>query len=159
MSRDKWFLISLIKSVSVLNYHSISGNFEKEYDDVTIKMVFAVAQTIGFFNSICNPFVYAFMNENFKKNFLSAVCYCIVKESSSPARKPGNSGISMMQKRAKLSRPQRPVEETKGDTFSDASIDVKLCEQPREKRQLKRQPAFFSSELSENSTFGSGHEL
>ncbi|XP_032754391.1 pyroglutamylated RF-amide peptide receptor [Rattus rattus] len=135
------------------------SNFEKEYDDVTIKMVFAVAQTIGFFNSICNPFVYAFMNENFKKNFLSAVCYCIVKESSSPARKPGNSGISMMQKRAKLSRPQRPVEETKGDTFSDASIDVKLYEQPREKRQLKRQPAFFSSELSENSTFGSGHEL
>uniref|UniRef100_A0A8C6N355 Pyroglutamylated RF-amide peptide receptor n=1 Tax=Mus spicilegus TaxID=10103 RepID=A0A8C6N355_MUSSI len=135
------------------------SNFEKEYDDVTIKMVFAVAQTIGFFNSICNPFVYAFMNENFKKNFLSAVCYCIVKETFSPGRKPGNSGISMMQKRAKLSRSQRPVEEAKGDLFSDANVDVKLCEQPGEKRQLKRQLAFFSSELSENSTFGSGHEL
>ncbi|XP_028619939.1 pyroglutamylated RF-amide peptide receptor [Grammomys surdaster] len=135
------------------------SNFEKEYDDVTIKMVFAVAQTIGFFNSICNPFVYAFMNENFKKNFLSAVCYCIVKETFSPARKPGNSGISMMQKRAQLSRPQRTVEETKGDAFSNANIDVKLCEQPREKRQLKRQLAFLSSELSENSTFGSAHEL
>ncbi|XP_034356803.1 pyroglutamylated RF-amide peptide receptor [Arvicanthis niloticus] len=135
------------------------SNFEKEYDDVTIKMVFAVAQTIGFFNSICNPFVYAFMNENFKKNFLSAVCYCIVKETFSPARKPGNSGISMAQKRAKLSRPQRTVKETKGDAFSSANTDVRLCEQPREKRQLKRQLAFLGSELSENSTFGSAHEL
>ncbi|GAB1287470.1 Pyroglutamylated RF-amide peptide receptor [Apodemus speciosus] len=135
------------------------SNFEKEYDDVTIKMVFAVAQTIGFFNSICNPFVYAFMNENFKKNFLSAVCYCIVKETFSPARKPGNSGISMMQKRARSSRPQHPVEETKRGAFSDANIDVKLCEQLGERRQPKRQLAFFSSELSENSTLGSGHEL
>ncbi|XP_052034736.1 pyroglutamylated RF-amide peptide receptor [Apodemus sylvaticus] len=135
------------------------SNFEKEYDDVTIKMVFAVAQTIGFFNSICNPFVYAFMNENFKKNFLSAVCYCIVKETFSSARKPGNSGISMMQKRARLLRPQHPVEETKGDAFSDANIDVKLCKPLGEKRQPRRQLAFFSSELSENSTLGSGHEL
>ncbi|XP_021488824.1 pyroglutamylated RF-amide peptide receptor [Meriones unguiculatus] len=135
------------------------SNFEKEYDDVTIKMVFAVVQIIGFFNSICNPIVYAFMNENFKKNFLSAVCYCIVKETFPPARKHGNSGISMMQKRAKLSRQQRPVEETKGDAFSDANIEVRLCEKPGEKRQLKRQLAFFSSEVSENSTFDSGHEL
>lgn len=64
-----------------------------------------------------------------------------------------------MQKRAKLSRSQRPVAEAKGDLFSDANVDVKLCEQPGEKRQLKRQLAFFSSELSENSTFGNGHEL
>lgn len=44
-------------------------------------MIFAIVQIIGFSNSICNPIVYAFMNENFKKNFLSAVCYCIVKET------------------------------------------------------------------------------
>lgn len=122
-------------------------------------MVFAVVQTIGFFNSICNPIVYAFMNENFKKNFLSAVCYCLIKETFSPARKHRNSGISMMQKRAKLSRQQHPIEETKEDAFSDATIEVKVCEQPEEKRHLKRQLAFFSSELSENSTLGSGHEL
>ncbi|XP_051012775.1 pyroglutamylated RF-amide peptide receptor [Acomys russatus] len=135
------------------------SNFEKEYDDVTIKMVFAVVQIIGFFNSICNPIVYAFMNENFKKNFLSAVCYCIVRETFSPERKLGNSGISMTQTRAKLSRQQHPVEETKGDAFNDANIEVKLCEQPGQKRQLRRQLAFLSSELSENSTFGSGQEL
>ncbi|XP_042134910.1 pyroglutamylated RF-amide peptide receptor isoform X2 [Peromyscus maniculatus bairdii] len=74
-------------------------------------------------------------------------------------RKHRNSGISMMQKRAKLSRQQHPIEETKEDAFSDATIEVKVCEQPEEKRHLKRQLAFFSSELSENSTLGSGHEL
>ncbi|KAM7331050.1 hypothetical protein ACRRTK_010239 [Alexandromys fortis] len=135
------------------------SNFEKEYDDVTIKMVFAVVQIIGFFNSICNPIVYAFMNENFKKNFLSAVCHCIIKERFSSAQKHRNSGISMTQKRAKFSRRQCPAEETKGEAFSDANIKVKLCEQPGEKRQLKRQLAFFTSELSENSTLGSGQEL
>jgi G protein-coupled receptor 103 len=64
-----------------------------------------------------------------------------------------------MQKRAKLSRSQRPVEVTKRYSFSDANVDVKLCEQLGEKRQLKLQLAFFSSELSENSSFGNGHEL
>lgn len=122
-------------------------------------MVFAVVQIIGFFNSICNPIVYAFMNENFKKNFLSAVCHCIIKKRFSLAQKHRNSGISMTQKRAKFSRRQCPAEETKGEAFSDANIEVKLCEQPGEKRQLKRQLPFFTSELSENSTIGSGQEL
>ncbi|ERE90920.1 pyroglutamylated RF-amide peptide receptor isoform X2 [Cricetulus griseus] len=135
------------------------SDFETEYDDVTIKMFFAVVQIIGFFNSICNPIVYAFMNENFKKNFLSAVCYCIIKERFSPVQKRRNSGMWMTQKRTTLSRQQCPGEETKGDAFSDSNIEVKLCEQPGGKRQLKRQLAFFSSELSENSILGSGHEL
>ncbi|XP_059025303.1 pyroglutamylated RF-amide peptide receptor [Mustela lutreola] len=113
------------------------SNFEKEYDDVTIKMIFAIVQIIGFSNSICNPIVYAFLNENFKKNFLSAVCYCIVKETLSPARRHRNSGITMMQKKAMLFRRQNPVEETKGEAFSDGNIEVKLCEQPKEKKYLK----------------------
>ncbi|XP_045654599.1 pyroglutamylated RF-amide peptide receptor [Ursus americanus] len=106
------------------------SNFEKEYDDVTIKMIFAIVQIIGFSNSICNPIVYAFLNENFKKNFLSAVCYCIVKETLSPARRHGNTGITMMQKKAMFARRENPVEETKGEAFSDGNIEVKLCEQP-----------------------------
>ena len=144
------------------NVHSkglffISGNLEKEYDDVTIKMIFAIVQIIGFSNSICNPIVYAFMNENFKKNFLSAVCYCIVKETLSPARRHGNSGITMMQKKAVFSRKGNPVEETKGEAFSDGNIEVKLCEQPEEKKHLKRHLTLFNFELSENSGLGSGH--
>ncbi|KAM6148162.1 pyroglutamylated RF-amide peptide receptor [Erethizon dorsatum] len=113
------------------------SNFENEYDEVTIKMIFAIVQIIGFSNSICNPIVYAFMNENFKKNFLSAVCYCIVKESLSPAWRHGNLGITMMQKKGKLSWRKNPVEETKGEAFSDGNIEVKLCEQPEEKKNLK----------------------
>ncbi|XP_047655460.1 pyroglutamylated RF-amide peptide receptor [Phacochoerus africanus] len=132
------------------------SNFEKEYTDVTIKMIFAIVQIIGFSNSICNPIVYAFMNENFKKNFLSAVCYCVVKETSSPARRHGNSGITMMQKKAKFSRKEDIIQETKGDAFSDGSIEVKFCEQPEEKKYLKRHLALFNSEFSENSALGSG---
>uniref|UniRef100_A0A8C5ZJF5 Pyroglutamylated RF-amide peptide receptor n=1 Tax=Marmota marmota marmota TaxID=9994 RepID=A0A8C5ZJF5_MARMA len=37
------------------------GNFEKEHDEVTVKMVFAIVQIIGFSNSICNPIVYALL--------------------------------------------------------------------------------------------------
>ncbi|XP_010950894.1 pyroglutamylated RF-amide peptide receptor [Camelus bactrianus] len=133
------------------------SNFEKEYDDVTIKIIFAIVQIIGFSNSICNPIVYAFMNENFKKNFLSAVCYCLVKETFSPARRHGNSGITMMQKKAKFPRKENLVEETKGEAFSDGNIEVKLCEQPEEKKHLKSHLALFNSELSENSALGSGH--
>ncbi|XP_040823167.1 pyroglutamylated RF-amide peptide receptor [Ochotona curzoniae] len=140
--------------VHMMNEYS---NFEEKYDDVTIKMIFAIVQIIGFSNSICNPIVYAFMNENFKKNFLSAVCYCIVKETFSPVHRQGNSGITLMQKKAKFSRRENPVEETKGEAFSDGNIEVKLCEQPEEKKHLRQHLALFSSELSENSALGSGH--
>ncbi|KAI5932216.1 pyroglutamylated RF-amide peptide receptor [Manis javanica] len=113
------------------------SNFENEHDDITIKMTFAIVQVIGFSNSICNPIVYAFMNENFKKNFLSAVCYCIIKENLSPTRKHGNSGITMMQKKATFSWRENQVEETKGEAFSDGNIEVKLCEQSERRKSLK----------------------
>ncbi|XP_049642887.1 pyroglutamylated RF-amide peptide receptor [Suncus etruscus] len=133
------------------------SNFEQEYDDVTIKMIFAIVQIIGFSNSICNPIVYAFMNENFKKNFLSAVCYCLMRENFSPARRHGNSGITLMQKRAAFSRRENHVEETKGEAFSDGTIEVKLCEQSVEKKHPKRHLSLFNSEHSENSALSSGH--
>jgi G protein-coupled receptor 103 len=98
-------------------------------------MIFAIVQVIGFSNSICNPIVYAFMNENFKKNFLSAVCYRIVKETFSPARKHANSEITMMQKKAKLSQRENPVEETKGEAFSGGNTEVKLYVQLEEKKK------------------------
>ncbi|XP_036038244.1 pyroglutamylated RF-amide peptide receptor [Onychomys torridus] len=106
------------------------SNFEKEYDEVTIKMIFAIVQIIGFFNSICNPIVYALMNENFKKNFVSAVCCCIVKETFSRAWRHGSSGAMAMQRRAKLASI-----ETKGATFGGSNINVKWCEQPEKKKK------------------------
>ncbi|XP_050018300.1 pyroglutamylated RF-amide peptide receptor [Alexandromys fortis] len=108
------------------------SNFEKEYDEVTIKMIFAIVQIIGFFNSICNPIVYALMNENFKKNFVSAVCYCIVKETSL-AWRHGSSGAMAMQRRAKLADGENPIE-IKGEVFENTNVNVKWCEQPKKKK-------------------------
>ncbi|XP_028932160.1 pyroglutamylated RF-amide peptide receptor [Ornithorhynchus anatinus] len=102
------------------------NNLENEYDDVTIKMIFGIVQIIGFSNSICNPIVYAFMNENFKKNFLSAICFCIVKEDQFPTRRLGNKGINVMQQKASYSRKQNSEEESGRETFSDGNTDVKL---------------------------------
>ncbi|KAM6071658.1 pyroglutamylated RF-amide peptide receptor isoform 2-T2 [Theristicus caerulescens] len=133
------------------------SNFEKEYDDVTVKMIFAIVQIIGFFNSICNPIVYAFMNENFKKNFLSALCFCIVKENASPTRQLGNSGITMRRQKASVSQGD-PVDsnEARREAFSDGNIEVKFCDQPASKRNLKRHLALFSSELTVHSALGNG---
>ncbi|XP_078533777.1 pyroglutamylated RF-amide peptide receptor [Lissotriton helveticus] len=141
--------------VHMMNEYS---NFEKEYDDVTIKMTFAIVQIIGFFNSICNPIVYAFMNENFKKNFLSAICFCIVKETPSPSRRLGNSGITLIQQKASFSRRDHSTtEESRREAFSDGNIEVKFCEQPVPKRNAKRHLHLFSSELTVHSALGSGH--
>ncbi|NXW44616.1 QRFPR protein, partial [Nyctiprogne leucopyga] len=128
------------------------SNFEKEYDDVTVKMIFAIVQIIGFFNSICNPIVYAFMNENFKKNFLSAICFCIVKENASPTRQLGNLGITMRQQKASVSQ-RDPVDsdEVRREAFNDGNIEVKFCDQPASKRNLKRHLALFSSEQTVHS--------
>ncbi|XP_053886299.1 pyroglutamylated RF-amide peptide receptor [Malaclemys terrapin pileata] len=134
------------------------SNFESEYDDVTIKMIFAIVQIIGFFNSICNPMVYAFMNENFKKNFLSAICFCIVKENPSPSRRLGNSGITMMQQKARLSLGEpTALEEARREAFSDGNIEVKFCDQPAAKKNTKRHLALFASELTVHPALENGH--
>lgn len=59
-------------------------DLEKKYDGVTLTMIIAIVQAIGFFNSFNNPIVYAFMNENFKKSCVSTLSHCI--------RKPNQQG-------------------------------------------------------------------
>ncbi|XP_056325737.1 pyroglutamylated RF-amide peptide receptor [Danio aesculapii] len=49
------------------------NDLEKKHDEVTVNMVIAVVQAIGFSNSFNNPIVYAFMNENFKKSCVSTL--------------------------------------------------------------------------------------
>ncbi|XP_053368138.1 pyroglutamylated RF-amide peptide receptor [Clarias gariepinus] len=49
------------------------NNLEQKSDEVTLNMLVAVVQAIGFSNSFNNPIVYAFMNESFKKSCVSAV--------------------------------------------------------------------------------------
>ncbi|XP_030630724.1 pyroglutamylated RF-amide peptide receptor [Chanos chanos] len=53
------------------------NDLEKNYDEVTVNMIIAVVQAIGFFNSFNNPIIYAFMNENFKKSCVSTLSACL----------------------------------------------------------------------------------
>ncbi|XP_062382944.1 pyroglutamylated RF-amide peptide receptor [Sardina pilchardus] len=55
------------------------NDLEKHYNEVTVNMIIAVVQAIGFFNSFNNPIIYAFMNENFKKSCLSTLSTCLLK--------------------------------------------------------------------------------
>jgi len=57
------------------------GYLNKKYDDITINMIIAVTQAIGFSNSFNNPIIYAFMNENFQKNCMSTLSLCIRRSS------------------------------------------------------------------------------
>ncbi|KAE8632774.1 hypothetical protein XENTR_v10001668 [Xenopus tropicalis] len=92
--------------------------------------IFAIVQIIAFFNSICNPIVYAFMNENFKKNFLSALCFCFLRDPSSPARRPGNSGITLIQQKSSSFRRENTCEDARREVFSEGNIEVKFFDQP-----------------------------
>ncbi|XP_077161605.1 pyroglutamylated RF-amide peptide receptor-like [Paroedura picta] len=55
----------------LLEYNTL----EENYSEITIKIIFAIVQAVGFSNSFNNPVVYTFMNENFKKNFM-AILFC-----------------------------------------------------------------------------------
>ncbi|XP_037319939.2 pyroglutamylated RF-amide peptide receptor [Pungitius pungitius] len=59
----------------LFEYHDL----EVKYDGVTLNMIIAIVQAIGFFNSFNNPIVYAFMNENFKKSCVSTLSRCLHK--------------------------------------------------------------------------------
>ncbi|KAM8836020.1 pyroglutamylated RF-amide peptide receptor isoform 2-T2 [Spinachia spinachia] len=59
----------------LFEYHDL----EVKYDGVTLNMIIAVVQAIGFFNSFNNPIVYAFMNENFKKSCVATLSRCLHK--------------------------------------------------------------------------------
>ncbi|XP_067241419.1 pyroglutamylated RF-amide peptide receptor [Chanodichthys erythropterus] len=92
ISRKKRRAIKMMVTIVVLftvcwaPFHTVHMLFEysyldKKYDDITINMIIAVAQAIGFSNSFNNPIVYAFMNENFQKNCMSTLSFCIRRSS------------------------------------------------------------------------------
>ncbi|XP_055792945.1 pyroglutamylated RF-amide peptide receptor [Salvelinus fontinalis] len=57
------------------------NNLEKNSDEVTVNMIIAIVQAIGFSNSFNNPIIYAFMNENFKKSCVATLSRCLRKPS------------------------------------------------------------------------------
>lgn len=131
------------------------GNFEREYDDATIKMIFGIVQIIGFSNSICNPIVYAFMNENFKKNFASAICFCVIKQNESSSRRRGHLGITMLQHREGVCKREPTYsEESRREAFSEGNIEVKFCDQAYAKKNSRKHLALFTSELTGSSSLG-----
>ncbi|XP_042592089.1 pyroglutamylated RF-amide peptide receptor [Cyprinus carpio] len=90
ISRKKRRAIKMMVTIVVLftvcwaPFHMVHMLFEynylnKTYDDITVNMLIAVAQAIGFSNSFNNPIIYAFMNENFQKNCMSmsTFSFCI----------------------------------------------------------------------------------
>ncbi|XP_064814640.1 pyroglutamylated RF-amide peptide receptor [Oncorhynchus masou masou] len=58
------------------------NNLEKNSDEVTVNMIIAIVQAIGFSNSFNNPIIYAFMNENFKKSCVATLSRCLRKPSN-----------------------------------------------------------------------------
>ncbi|XP_058476890.1 pyroglutamylated RF-amide peptide receptor isoform X1 [Solea solea] len=76
--------IVLLFTICWAPFHTVHMLFEyydleNKYDAVTVNMIIAIVQAIGFFNSFNNPIVYAFMNENFKKSCVSTLSHCIRK--------------------------------------------------------------------------------
>ncbi|XP_065152650.1 pyroglutamylated RF-amide peptide receptor [Paramisgurnus dabryanus] len=88
ISRKKRRAIKMMVTIVVLftvcwaPFHTVHMLFEhsylgKKYDEITVNMIIAVTQAIGFSNSFNNPIIYAFMNENFQKNCKSTISFCI----------------------------------------------------------------------------------
>ncbi|KAK6328106.1 hypothetical protein J4Q44_G00000840 [Coregonus suidteri] len=79
--------IVLLFTVCWAPFHTVHmlfeyNDLEKNSDEVTMNMIVAVVQAIGFSNSFNNPIIYAFMNENFKKSCVATLSRCLRKPSN-----------------------------------------------------------------------------
>ncbi|XP_050796076.1 pyroglutamylated RF-amide peptide receptor-like isoform X2 [Gopherus flavomarginatus] len=101
------------------------NNLEESYDDVTIKIIFAIVQAVGFFNSFNNPVVYTFMNENFKKSFV-AILFCSLRSSE-----PADTQESQKLEKAKM-KPSPCCIRKEGRSLhshlSAENLELRLCE-------------------------------
>lgn len=80
-----------------------------------------------------------------------------MKDNTSPSRQLGNSGITMRRKKPSASQKDAmDSDEGRKEAFSDGNIEVKFCDQPASKRNLKRHLVLFSSELTVHSAVGNG---
>ncbi|KAH1178628.1 pyroglutamylated RF-amide peptide receptor-like [Mauremys mutica] len=101
------------------------NNLEESYDDVTVKIIFAIVQAVGFFNSFNNPVVYTFMNENFKKSFV-AILFCSLRSSE-----PADKQESQQLERAKMGPSTCCIRKEGRSLHSHLSaenLELRLCE-------------------------------
>ncbi|XP_045073454.1 LOW QUALITY PROTEIN: pyroglutamylated RF-amide peptide receptor-like [Coregonus clupeaformis] len=92
--------IVLLFTVCWAPFHTVHmlfeyNDLEKNSDEVTVNMIVAVVQAIGFSNSFNNPIIYAFMNENFKKSCVATLSRCLRKPSNHRAavEEPNNPTV------------------------------------------------------------------
>ncbi|KAH0623028.1 hypothetical protein JD844_030926 [Phrynosoma platyrhinos] len=100
------------------------NNLEEEYGDITVKMIFAIVQAVGFSNSFNNPVVYTFMNENFKKSFLAILSCCFrgsAKKQDSQHLERGN--------RASWKGSSRKESRRIHHQLSAENLELQLCGQ------------------------------
>ncbi|XP_054622825.1 pyroglutamylated RF-amide peptide receptor [Dunckerocampus dactyliophorus] len=93
--------IVLLFTICWAPFHTVHMLFEyydleNKYDSVTVNMIIAVVQAIGFFNSFNNPIVYTFMNENFKKSCLSTLSQCMRQNSHTVAAAPPSPKVQFI---------------------------------------------------------------
>uniref|UniRef100_A0A8D2PX80 Uncharacterized protein n=1 Tax=Zosterops lateralis melanops TaxID=1220523 RepID=A0A8D2PX80_ZOSLA len=120
-------------AVSWAPFHRIHVMMEySEY--LNNQMIFAIVQIIGFFNSIC-----------------------IVYRQHIPKQIAWNSGMTMRRQKPSASqRDPMDSDEERREAFSDGNTEVRFCDQPAPKRNLKRHLVLFSSELTVHSAVGNG---
>nr|XP_005285271.1 pyroglutamylated RF-amide peptide receptor-like [Chrysemys picta bellii] len=101
------------------------NNLEESYDDVTVKIIFAIVQAVGFFNSFNNPVVYTFMNENFKKSFV-AILFCSLRSPE-----PADKQESQQLERTKMGPSNCGIRKEGRSLHSHLSaenLELRLCE-------------------------------
>ncbi|CAI9615157.1 unnamed protein product [Staurois parvus] len=103
------------------------NDLEEEYDDVTVKMIVAIVQAVGFFfNSFNNPMVYTFMNENFKKSLVAVLfCHFRVQEQ---AEKRDCKNLEKP-KVGTCNFPHRREGRSPHSQLSAENLELRLCEQ------------------------------
>ncbi|KAJ8013572.1 hypothetical protein DPEC_G00031160 [Dallia pectoralis] len=108
--------VVLLFTICWAPFHTVHMLFEyknlENYDEVTVNMIIAIVQAIGFSNSFNNPIVYAFMNENFKKSCVATLSNCLRK----PSIHQGGAVEVVEQQSVRFIRPlkREPFAETTG---------------------------------------------
>ncbi|XP_067828751.1 pyroglutamylated RF-amide peptide receptor-like [Heptranchias perlo] len=123
------------------------SNLAEEYDDVTINMVIATVQAIGFFNSFNNPVVYTLLNETFKKKCFSFLSYCVHRSHRNAVSSAQNPNTAT-RRNARLQDPHPEEKRTSKKNNQIEHVELNWCVNPKpvpcESGQLSFVPCFSS---------------